>query len=220
MPPRKSISANKEYYLNNIYINTPQNNTKVPPTEKEKGEEPTAETPTDTHIPYRAYKLLAIFKKAAGDKLALGDLISSKMPPEGFEEFQAKLPISLDKKWQELLKRVGGELKFTQEYFEKRIERLGKYVASGQDYRTKRGISLQDLCEYRSSIFTTLLAKSRENWDKPTEPPIIPFSRERIIPKTDPASQAQWDAMDAYAFKDHDKTPFHERTAPVYDLHT
>ncbi len=112
-----------------------------------------------------SYKVLDAFRKAAGAKLALGELIASPSPPPGFA---GVLPPPLEQKWYDFLQEYTFPLKLSQDELEKRFARVGSYMAFGKNYWVKDGkmIALRWFCNpvHRNRVYE--LMDEAITWDQ------------------------------------------------------
>lgn len=118
-----------------------------PPSEYKAGKIPFAET----------YPFLLKLKEAAGDKLALGDLVPNKQAPPGFAGI---LPAPLDQQWHAFLTDWVRSRGLTRSTLEQRLVGFGKYLALGKNYWVKDGkiIALRWLCNkaHRNRVYEIL----------------------------------------------------------------
>lgn len=119
------------------------------------------------------YKILGQFRKAAGAKLAVGDLLPSSAPPP---DFSGVLPSSLERQWCEFLQKYNEPLGLSQEELEERFTNLGKYFALGKNYWLKDGkiIALRWFCNpiHRNRAYEII--DEAVAWSCKTAPPAQP----------------------------------------------
>jgi hypothetical protein len=93
------------------------------------------------------YKILDRFRKAAGTRLALGELIPTSAPPPGFS---GMLHPALERQWYDFLQEYSKPLGLSQAELEERFAWVGKYFALGKNYWVKDGqlVSLRWFCSH------------------------------------------------------------------------
>ncbi len=129
-----------------------------------------------------SYCILEKFQRAAGKKLALGELMPCDSPPRGFS---GRLPEPLYRQWHDFLSEYASGRQLKQAELEQHFTSIGKYLDLGKNYWVKDGklIALRWFCNpvHRNRVYE--LIDEALSWDvapkeevalKPVPKPLTP----------------------------------------------